>query len=218
MNPSGINLGNVVILGDSYSTFEGYLPAGYGSWYKSGVTYTDVQSAEDTWWRILLDHTRSSLLLNCSWSGSTVCNTGYGGEDFSSWSFITRFRALRKNGFFEKERIDTFIILGGLNDYWAGAPTGELKYDGVTSEDLYSFLPALCALLSEARDALPDARILFIGEEYISRELKDTFAKICSHVGIEYLEIEGVSKKEAHPDKAGMRTIAEQVLAHFEKR
>lgn len=216
MRSSNTELGNVVILGDSYSTFEGYIPEGYGSWYKPNATYTDVQDVSDTWWHTLLSRTRSRLLLNCSWSGSTVCNTGYDGEDFSSWSFITRFRNLKNSGFFEKNHVDTFVILGGLNDFWAGAPTGEIKYEGITGEDLYSFLPALCALLSEAKSVLPNARILFIGEEYIDRELKDKFAKICSHVGIEYLELKGVSKKEAHPDKAGMQTIADQVLGYFE--
>ena len=214
---SSVNLGNVMILGDSYSTFEGFIPEGYGSWYRRNATHTNVTDENDTWWHTVMRRTRSSLLLNCSYSGSTVCNTGYDGADYSSISFITRFRELKAKGFFDENRIDTLIILGGLNDFWAGAPVGEIKYDGVTDEDLYSFLPALCTLLSEARAVLPNARILFIGEEYISRELKDGFKEICEHVGIEYLELAGISKGEGHPDKAGMKSIAEQVIDYFEK-
>lgn len=213
---SDVHLGNVMILGDSYSTFKGFIPDGYGSWYSKEATHTDVRDEKDTWWHTVIRRTRSSLLLNCSYSGSTVCNTGYDGVDASSTSFVTRFNTLKKNGFFKENRVDTLIILGGLNDFWACAPVGDIKYEDVTKEDLYSFLPALCALLSDAKEALPDARILFIGEEYISRELKDSFNKICEHIGIEYLELEGVSKKEAHPDKAGMRAIAEQVISYFE--
>ncbi len=214
---SDVHLGNVMILGDSYSTFKGFIPEGYGSWYSKEATHTDVRNVKDTWWHTVIRRSRSSLLLNCSYSGSTVCNTGYDGADYSSLSFVTRFRELKDSGFFDTNRVDTLIILGGLNDYWAGVPMGEIKYEGVSKEDLYSFLPALCALLSDAKEALPDARILFIGEEYISRELKDKFKEICGQVGIEYLELEGISKGEGHPDKAGMAAIAKQVIDYFEK-
>ena len=55
-------LKNVFILGDSYSTFEGYIPEGYVAYYRpDGPSYlrkkpelekndNDVFSVEQTWW------------------------------------------------------------------------------------------------------------------------------------------------------------------------
>ena len=41
----------VVILGDSYSTFDGYVPEGFAVWYDSNVKeQNDVCEAEQTWW------------------------------------------------------------------------------------------------------------------------------------------------------------------------
>ncbi len=44
------NIGNLFILGDSYSTFEGYIPEGYAAWYiNAGKPETDVTRLDQTW-------------------------------------------------------------------------------------------------------------------------------------------------------------------------
>ena len=58
----------VSIVGDSISTFEGYIPEGYATFYPRG----EVTAVEHTWWKQLLDGTGMKLCSNCSWSGSTV--------------------------------------------------------------------------------------------------------------------------------------------------
>ena len=41
----------VAVLGDSYSTFEGFTPKGYATWYYNAVQEaTDVNKVEQTWW------------------------------------------------------------------------------------------------------------------------------------------------------------------------
>lgn len=41
----------VAVLGDSYSTFEGFIPKGYATWYTTAVQKaTDVNKVEQTWW------------------------------------------------------------------------------------------------------------------------------------------------------------------------
>lgn len=83
----------VVVLGDSYSTFEGCIPEGYSSWYFTDENKgNDVHSADQCWWSIFCRETGSRLLLNSSFSGSTVCNTGYQGSDATRTSFITRMK------------------------------------------------------------------------------------------------------------------------------
>ena len=72
-----VNLGNVFILGDSYSTFEGYIPEGFGAYYAPvPKTDTDVNKVEQTWWMQVLNNSESKLIRNCSWTGTTICNTG----------------------------------------------------------------------------------------------------------------------------------------------
>lgn len=42
----------VAVLGDSYSTFEGFIPKGYATWYSPTAPpeTTDVNKVEQTWW------------------------------------------------------------------------------------------------------------------------------------------------------------------------
>ena len=97
-----LDLGNIFILGDSYSTFTGLIPEGYGSWYSAAPKpETDVTRADQIWWKRLLAQAEGNVVLNDSWSGSTVCCTGYDGKDFSFCAFINR---LDKYMHFEKRR------------------------------------------------------------------------------------------------------------------
>ncbi len=119
-----IKLGNVFILGDSYSTFKNCIPEGFATYYSPEKENCDVEKMEDTWWGIVLNATESNLVLNSSWSGTTICNTGYNGDDNSNKSFIARFDKLIADGFFEQNKIDTFLLFGGTNDCWAYSPMG----------------------------------------------------------------------------------------------
>lgn len=213
---SDVRLGNIMILGDSYSTFEGWIPEGYVSWYYPEAEYTNVKRAEETWWSILAKRCNSEILLNCSYSGTTVCHTGYGG-DCSSTSFLTRFNTLVSQGFFENNRVDTLIILGGLNDLWSGAPIGEIMLDGVSEADAYSFLPAVFELLSTAKKTLPKAKIIFLVEQDLSDEMKQGIDEICSALEIPTVKLLGVTKHNAHPDKNGMESIATQIIDFLEE-
>lgn len=72
-----LNLGKVLIIGDSYSTFENCVPDGNHVWYflNNDNGRTDVIKEQETWWYQFFNETRSTLILNESFSGSTVCNT-----------------------------------------------------------------------------------------------------------------------------------------------
>jgi hypothetical protein len=141
-----MNLGNVLIMGDSYSTFEGYNPEGYRHYYAPVPrpdTNTDVVKVEHTWWHPLLAKTNANLILNNSWSGSTIGYTGYNGDDNSqTCSFIYRLRQLIAEGFFEKNKIDTVLVFGGTNDNWCCAPLGKRScLTGTSRSFTVFFLP-----------------------------------------------------------------------------
>ena len=76
-----MQFGNTLIIGDSYSTFKGYIPEGYAPYYTNEPGNTDVRRVEETWWHQLQAETDCRILLNNSWSGSTICYTGYNDVD-----------------------------------------------------------------------------------------------------------------------------------------
>ena len=83
----------VAVLGDSYSTFDGYIPEGNAAWYFTHPQgENDVVRVEDTWWHRFCAAGGYELVLNESWSGSTICNTGYDSVPCPTWSFIARMK------------------------------------------------------------------------------------------------------------------------------
>lgn len=56
------------ILGDSISTYQGYIPSGYSPYYPN----SDVNDVTKTWWSKLISLSDMTLLKNASWSGSGV--------------------------------------------------------------------------------------------------------------------------------------------------
>ena len=79
-----MKLGNIMIFGDSYSTYTGYVPEGYAVYYSGHrETLPDILNVKDTWWGRILDTTDATLVQNNSWSGSTIGYTGYNNSDCS---------------------------------------------------------------------------------------------------------------------------------------
>ena len=112
-----MNFGKVIIFGDSYSTYSGYIPEGYAVYY-SGKRENppDVSDVSRTWWHSLISETGSELVMNNSWSGSTICYTGYNGVDCSKTnSFIYRLERLFSDGFFNQNNI-AFVLLRGKRE------------------------------------------------------------------------------------------------------
>ena len=91
---------NVMIFGDSYSTYDGYIPKGYAVYYADmECDNTDVRKVEETWWHRVCSDLSLHLVRNDSWSGSTLCNTGYNGDCSETNSFIYRMETLEEKGF-----------------------------------------------------------------------------------------------------------------------
>ena len=66
----------VAVLGDSYSTFEGFIPKGYATWYSPTAPpeTTDVNKVEQTWWWQVIKEGGYKLGNINSYSGATICN------------------------------------------------------------------------------------------------------------------------------------------------
>ena len=215
-------IGNLMIFGDSYSTYEGMIPDGYAVYYsKEGRGDPEFMvtkmEAEDTWWMRFIKATDATLVQNNSWSGSTVGYTGYSGDCSHTSSFIYRYRQLKEQGFFEENKIDTLLVFGGTNDSWANVALGELKYDGIEEQELFTVLPAFSHFMKVLKEDLPDTRIVFIANCDIKCEIVDAIKTLGEHFGIETVALSGITKEHGHPNVKGMGEICEQVLAHFGK-
>ncbi len=213
-----VKLGNVFILGDSYSTFKGCIPDGYDPYYSEDETdITDVRKKEQTWWHLLLENTKSALIQNNSFSGTTVCNTGYGANFCPDTSFVGRLEKLISDGFFKINNVDTFLFFGGTNDSWADSPIGELCFEEQSDEEIKSVLPAFCRALSDINKYLPDVQPLVIINSELKKEITDGFKIACEHYGIDFIQLENIEKQNGHPNIAGMKQIFTQVYSFLEK-
>ncbi len=208
-----MSLGNVLIFGDSYSTFEGYIPEGYACYYiPREKLETDVRQVEETWWHQVISETDSTLLLNDSWSGSTVCNTGYGGDCSKTNSFIYRFDKYKNEGFFEKNKVDTVFIFGGTNDNWANAPIGDVKFDNITNEDLFCVLPAMSYFLENLKKVASNAKIFVLINTELKTVIADGYKQIAEHYAVKPICFENIDKMNGHPTIIGMKDIKNKVL------
>ena len=208
-----MSLGNVLIFGDSYSTYKGFIPKGYADYYRpEGNPKTDLLYVEETWWHQVLSETGSTLLLNDSWSGSTVCNTGYGGDCSNYNSFIYRFEKYKAEGFFKENTVDTVFVFGGTNDNWANSPLGEVKFDGITKDDLFCVLPAMSYLLKGLCETLPSAKIYCLINTDLKGEISSGYNEIAKHYGVTPIQFDFIDKQNGHPTIQGMKDIKNQIL------
>ena len=210
----------VSILGDSYSTFEGWMQPGWNAvWYfPESSEWTnkknDVKLVEQTWWHLVTHDMGYILEKNNSFSGSTICYTGYKDKDgrhkdYSDRSFIGRTADLGHP--------DIILVCGGTNDSWCGAKVGEYKWRRWTNEDLYFFRPAMAKMCSELKTLYPGARIIFILNSELRDDIAESVHKVCRHYKIECVDLHNIEKQSGHPSIAGMKAFAAQVEAQLLK-
>ena len=171
-----------------------------------------MRKVEETWWHILCSDLSLNMIMNDSWSGSTLCNTAYGGVDCSKInSFIYRLERYEAEGFFAADRPDTVFVFGCTNDSWANAPLGEVKFGGHTEADLFCVCPAICYFIGRLKEILPDANIVFIINTELKPEIGEAVKAASAHFGTSYIELHDIDKMCGHPTIVGMAQIAEQV-------
>lgn len=203
---------SVSILGDSYSTFENYIePKSNEMWYfvHADPKRTDVTDVKQTWWHQLIKDGGYRLEQNNSYSGSTVCTTGYRGEDYTERAFITRMDNLGCP--------DILLIFGATNDSWANAPIGEFVWGDWTEEQLKSFRPALAYMLSHIVDRYPNTELLYIINDGLKPEITSSIVEACDRYGVPYVQLQDIDKTAGHPNVNGMKQIKEQVANALEK-
>lgn len=202
-------LKNAVIFGDSYSTFKNYIPEGNAVYYsEEDEPQSGLTKVTQTWWHLLANEAGLNIVLNDSWSGSTIGYTGYDNVDCSrTSSFIHRLNTLKDADFFAKNAIDTVFVFGGTNDSWADAPLGAVKFDDFQNDDLYCVLPAICYFLMTLKNTLPDANLYCLINTELKPEITDCFEKACEKYGVTKIVFDKIDKVNGHPTVQGMQDI-----------
>lgn len=196
----------VSILGDSYSTFKGHVsPEKNRVWYYpvSNPEKTDVDKVSQTWWHQLINRMGYRLVQNNSYSGATICNSGYSNNDYTDRSFVSRAGNLGSP--------DLIYVFGGTNDDWAKSPMGEFKYSEWTTADLYQVRPAIAYLLQSLKDNYPGTDIVVIINSDMRPDVAEALVTISDHYGVDHIQLHDIDKKAGHPTVKGMTQIADQI-------
>lgn len=205
-----------VVFGDSYSTFEGCIPEGYACWYfVESEMQNDCHCADSTWWSLVVKEKNMDLLVNSSYSGATICNTGYDGDDYSDRSFVTRMKTdiVAEDGTIMcGAKPDVIFILAGTNDSWSHAPSGEVP-ENWRDADLKLVLPAIYNMMGYLTEKLPETRIIVIVNSELDPVTTEGLHGAAKAFGAESLQLEDIDKQWGHPSNAGMRAIADQLEA-----
>ena len=142
----------VSIVGDSISTYAGYIPGNYAVFYdydmqqKNGLT-----SVYDTWWAKVNQSLHAYLCVNNSYSGSKVT-----GDTFPAAAAAQRTGGLHT----EKYTPDLILIYIGFNDFGNGVPIKAKGFRQYFTHDPACFLDAYSKMLSQIKRNYPDAKIV----------------------------------------------------------
>ena len=144
----------VSIIGDSISTYQGYIPQGYAHFYPKG----NVTSVSNTWWYQVINELGLTLLKNCSWSGSECYGDSTSTTNAAAGCSTARINDLA-NGAIKPDIVFCYI---GINDFFNGVGLSEwTPTSAIPSEstDVNNFLDAYVIMINKIRNKYPDTRI-----------------------------------------------------------
>lgn len=192
----------ISFLGDSITTYLGYIPDGFATYYPTAGC--DVDSVEKTWWYQVVEKSGYNLLVNNSFSGTQVSGgTNYGNS-------YDRLKYLSKDGIDP----DIIVIHMGTNDLTHGV-------------NVTKFKSSYCAMIDKIKEEYDDVEIFIINLPYnkyatsfISPREKYNAAlqEISEEKGVELIDItEGIDRYNvheymfagAHPSYKGMTYMAD---------
>lgn len=144
------------IMGDSISTFAGYIPPSNRTRYPQEGLLTDVS---DTWWMRLQHATGMTLGVNESWAGSRV---SWDGSTESADIGANKHMAshARINNLGNNGTPDIIFFWGGTNDIGASVPLGSFDGSDLVTQNVNTFTEAYATAIIRMQTAYPLARII----------------------------------------------------------
>lgn len=146
----GAAMPKITVIGDSISTFQGYLSnSAYAVYYRSGGPITVWES----WWMRLVSNLNAGLFSNMSSSGSRVTTTL---DTTSQPSGVTRSKIVKNS---DGESPDIVIIYLGTNDWAANVAVGTYNGRGAVPTDGSTFREAYAMMLDNITSGSPKAKV-----------------------------------------------------------
>ena len=223
-NPKDRSKKRVSIIGDSISTFFGWIQPGASAHYPN-KNNCDVSSVDQTWWyQVVYQYMRNARVdMNISFGNTTVTQTTNASSASEYWynqDFCTRFIQYGGVG-----RPDIIFIHGGTNDYLHN--TGELLADGyamrgetypsdaefnalftqvdattgISSAEALpfnTFCSAYLKLMQMVKLRYPSAKVVCIIGDNVSVGMQKSIQKIAVHYGakvVDFLAVNGFKDK-----------------------
>lgn len=189
------------IIGDSISTYQDIIPAGFSCFYPYPTA--DVSNYNRTWWMMTINRLGGTLFLNNSYSGSCVAH-----DSTSSTYLKSRLNYCNVQGQFA----DVCLIFMGANDA-ASSVVSEAKFKErykIMLDNLIEMAPNMELVLM----TLPISKLY-------NSERQAAFNKIISDYALEYnfklVDINAVNitndlVDSAHPKTSGMKILADAIV------
>ena len=218
----------ISIIGDSISTYYGFVPDGYKVYYNKEVALENqLTSVDDTWWRIVCKHLGAEICVNNSYSGSRVSGNG-----FECASSDERTSSLHTEG----ATPDLILLYIGANDFGRGIGIKEnpffykeaIFYDAYKNmlqriKNNYPDSQIICATLMKSsvkgnpQWEYPRSKTGISLEEY-----NEAIREIANNVGVLVADLEALSTPyetldTLHPTREGHKTIAKAWITQLNK-
>lgn len=225
------NIGKYVsIIGDSISTFKGWIPEGQPVFY-DGKKY-GVTDAYKTWWNIAISELGMKLCVNNAWSGSRVTTT----NGTAGAACMDRCQNLHTS----EHEPDIIIVYIGINDFNRGVELG--TYDGRSPipETTTTFREAYGVMLDKILTRYQTARVFVATLPYCDRnddengfpeingagvplpDYNNAIRELADAFGLDIIELSkcGITFQnrklylgdELHPNADGMKLVARKVV------
>ena len=191
----------ISILGDSISTFKGFIPTNYLHFYPQ--SYGDVRNIYQTWWMQVINGLGAGLFIDNAYGGSTVCNF-----DSFSTSNDNRLKALIIN-----EKVsEVLLIFMGTNDCaseYVNANSFEEAYTTMLTK-IQSLSPGTEIILIN----LPSSKLYSVDSQYA---LNQVIRKCANQFKYKLVDISGLNLSDqlidnAHPNSSGMKALSKAIL------
>nr|CAJ19113.1 carboxyl esterase family II protein [unidentified microorganism] len=210
------------ILGDSISTYAGYIPSGQSAFYDG--TNCGVSSVDQTWWKRIINSLDMTLNLNNSWGGGRVSKTRSTYTEESS-------------GIYRADKLgtdpDVIITYLGINDFNGEVSKAVFKSSYETMLDnmktAYPNAEIFCATLPpcERNGSTGDPEINDDGVALT--EYNDIIREVILEKGVKLLDFancgityntlsqymgdwESATGRALHPNSEGHRLIAQKAI------
>ncbi len=184
----------VSIMGDSISTFSGYIPDSYAQNYPAG----DIEDVSQTWWMQVINAKKMTFLANSSYSGGLVSGNSLDASGKYACSF-TRIDALQGA---DGSSPDVIMILDGANDLFNDIPLGTYTQGMTLPQEgkIKTFAEAYALMLTKLHAQYPEAKIICLTclpvTEWTDEERKHYHART-NELGLTIADYNAVIKEVA---------------------